>query len=154
MTCFRDVLASLGETGIAERLPWINPSTDKSNIPADKQGAYIQALSISFHLLNMVEENASVQYKRKLVSEHGPQGIRGSWGETFLHWKKQGLSQEQMAGVLPKIHVCPVLTAHPTEAKRVTVLELHRELYLLMVRRENQVWSPIEKEHIRESVMA
>ncbi|TVR47951.1 MAG: phosphoenolpyruvate carboxylase, partial [Planctomycetota bacterium] len=43
-------------------------------------------------------------------------------------------------------------TAHPTEAKRATVLEQHRELYLLLVSRENQMWTPAEQNGIREQV--
>jgi phosphoenolpyruvate carboxylase len=45
-----------------------------------------------------------------------------------------------------------VLTAHPTEAKRAIVLEHHRRLYLLLVKRENQVWTPYEQLAIREEV--
>ena len=43
-----------------------------------------------------------------------------------------------------------VLTAHPTEAKRTIVLEHHRSLYLLLVKRENQVWTPNEQRAIRD----
>ena len=45
-----------------------------------------------------------------------------------------------------------MLTAHPTEAKRLAVLEQHRALYLSMVRRENQMWTPQEQEAIRDEI--
>ena len=45
-----------------------------------------------------------------------------------------------------------MLTAHPTEAKRLAVLEQHRALYSLMVRRENQMWTPQEQEAIRNEI--
>ena len=45
-----------------------------------------------------------------------------------------------------------VLTAHPTEAKRTIVLEHHRNLYLLLVKRENQMWTPYEQRAIREEI--
>ncbi|MBK8802829.1 MAG: phosphoenolpyruvate carboxylase [Fibrobacteres bacterium] len=44
---------------------------------------------------------------------------------------------------MAEISVEPVLTAHPTEAKRATVLEQHRELYLLLVKLENRMWTPV-----------
>ena len=47
----------------------------------------------------------------------------------------------------------PVLTAHPTEAKRPTVLDHHREFYLLLLRRENQMWTPSEQERIRQEII-
>lgn len=46
----------------------------------------------------------------------------------------------------------PVLTAHPTEAKRYMVLEQHRSLYLLLVQLENQMWTPQEQRAIRDSI--
>ncbi len=152
MNCFREVLSSLGEQSLADRLPWLDDQEVSSDLSAEDEGKYIQALSISFQLLNMVEENAAVQYKRQLENQLGTAAIRGSWGETFDQWKKSGHSEEEMAGILPRLRIQPVLTAHPTEAKRVTVLELHRELYLLLVKRENQIWSDTEKEQIGESI--
>ncbi len=50
-------------------------------------------------------------------------------------------------------HVIPVLTAHPTEAKRVTVIELHRELYLLLVKKENTSLSKLEQNEIKEKII-
>ena len=47
-----------------------------------------------------------------------------------------------------------MLTAHPTEAKRATVLEQHRELYLLLVSRENQMWTPQEQAEIDADLRA
>ena len=38
-----------------------------------------------------------------------------------------------------------VLTAHPTEAKRTSVLECHREIYLMLVERENFPRTPLEE---------
>ena len=151
MTCFQEVLASLGEQRLADRLPWIHAQESDLGLTPEEEGKFIQALSISFQLLNMVEENAAVQYKRQLENQQGLASIRGSWGETMAQWKQQGYTEEQIAEVLPRLRIQPVLTAHPTEAKRVTVLELHRELYLLLVKRENQVWSETEREQIRDS---
>ena len=154
MTCFREVLVSLGEEDLAKRLPWSGEGNNTTDLEPEDEGKYIQALSISFQLLNMVEENAAVQYKRQLENQSGTAAIRGSWGETFAQWKDEGHTEEEMAAILPRLRIRPVLTAHPTEAKRVTVLELHRELYLLLVKRENQVWSDSEKEQLRESTKA
>ena len=50
---------------------------------------------------------------------------------------------------MPSIHVQPVLTAHPTEAKRASVLDRHRELYLMLVERENPTSTPMEQESLR-----
>ncbi len=154
MTAFREVLESLGENDLAKTLPWVNDPNHAmpvDSVPADKR---IQALSISFQLLNMVEENAAAQFRRRVEAEVGPEAIRGSWAETFRQWKAQGMDPGQMVDTLSQLHVMPVLTAHPTEAKRVTVLGQHRELYLLLVKRENTVWSPSERQALRNDMKA
>jgi phosphoenolpyruvate carboxylase len=63
-----------------------------------------------------------------------------------------GLTDKQIAKRLNRMRVEPVLTAHPTEAKRATVLEIHREIYKLLVRRENNMWTAAEQRAIREEI--
>ena len=45
-----------------------------------------------------------------------------------------------------------MLTAHPTEAKRSAVLELHRELYVLLFEREYGLWTATELGDMREAI--
>ncbi|MEX2664572.1 phosphoenolpyruvate carboxylase [Candidatus Uabimicrobium amorphum] len=154
MECFQHVLQNLGEDEIAKALPWLcdeNAPVELSNDPCilNKQ---IQAFSIAFQILNLVEENAAVQHRRQVTDSE--KAIRGSWEETFRGWQKQGIEPQQMAELISSLNICPVLTAHPTEAKRITVLEIHRELYLLLVKNENTMWSNLEREAIRREVQA
>ena len=119
---FREVLCSLGENEIASAVPVDGQENTETGIP-QKPGAdekLIQALSISFQLMNLVEENTSVQFRRKLENALGIPAIRGSWGQTFQRLKKLGLEEDQIATLLPKISVTPVLTAHPTEVRCVS----------------------------------
>lgn len=152
MTCFKEVLEDVGEKQIAALLPWVEDHSAPISTENISENKIIQALSISFQLLNMVEENAAVQFRRRLEDNSGASSIRGSWGETIAGWQAQGLDEAEMAEILSKIELRPVLTAHPTEAKRITVLDLHRELYLLLVKNENTAWSKSEKENIREDI--
>lgn len=114
----------------------------------------IRATGMIFQLLNLTEENAAVQFRRRLQDSLGREAIRGSWAETFKKWKDQGIDETQALKLIRKVEVCPVLTAHPTEAKRVTVLEIHRELYLLLVKLENNMWAKSEREEIENEIVA
>ncbi|MCG8374184.1 MAG: phosphoenolpyruvate carboxylase, partial [Balneolales bacterium] len=150
---FSEMLESLGETKLAAVLPWINNHDSlphKNGVPDQK---VIQALSIGFQLLNLVEENNATHYRRKSEFFMGPDSIRGSWAETLNSLKENGYSETQIAEVLGTLNVMPVLTAHPTEAKRVTVLEIHRELYRLLVKRENPNWSPQEQDVLHNEIL-
>ncbi len=145
MELFIEVLQDLGELKIASTLQQlINKEAIDPIAPSDKE-KQIQALSISFQLLNLVEQNAAVQFRRNKINQEGLAAIRGSWSETFAHWKQKGLSQEQMVEVLRRVTVMPVLTAHPTESKRLSVIDLHRDFYLLLVKSETSNWSAAEK---------
>jgi phosphoenolpyruvate carboxylase len=48
--------------------------------------------------------------------------------------------------LLEQLRVRPVITAHPTEAKRVTVLEKHRRIYRRLVDLESPRWTPRERQ--------
>ncbi|MCZ8341806.1 MAG: phosphoenolpyruvate carboxylase [Leptospira sp.] len=111
-----------------------------------------ELLSLCFQLLNMVEENGAAQYRRSVEDQKGLAEIPGLWGQSFKKAREYGLGNSDILSILPTIHCEPVLTAHPTEAKRATVLEYHRNLYLLLVKLENSMWTKYEKESIRDEI--
>ena len=101
----------------------------------------------------MVEQNAAIQQQRSDRSRARPVGDAGAVGAVPPAGRGSRRSTEdQIASALPRMRVELVLTAHPTEAKRTIVLEHHRSLYLLLVKRENQVWTPYEQRAIREEI--
>lgn len=153
MTCFGEVLREQGEDGIAARLPWLAATADVP-VDGDCPERLPQAYSTAFTLLNMIEENAYAQNHRRLAAA-GTLGERsGSWENTFRRLLAAGHEPGTIAETLAAVRVEPVLTAHPTQAKRRTILEHHRELYLLLVQRENQMWTPGEQADIREQIKA
>ncbi len=152
LDAFRDVLVDLGEAEIAAALPW-GDRHDPTSEPNDPD-RLTQALSIAFRLATLSEENAAAQYRRSRESADGPTAISGSWGRILSDLREAGHEPATIAAQLGRIAVEPVLTAHPTEAKRATVLEQHRELYLLLVSRENQMWTPQEQAEIDADLRA
>ena len=144
-----NVLQELGYTELATTLRQKKILTDKIS-----EEDIIQALSIQFQIWNLEEQNDAVQYRRKLENKDGASAIRGSWAETFQRWKQQGLTQQQMIEALRRVEVQPVLTAHPTEAKRQSVIDLHRSFYLLLARKSHQHLTKREQDQIDESLQA
>ena len=150
MTCFVEVLEQLDHKDLAGTLPWMGKRKLRGVQIFSYRG--VQAYSIAFQLLNMVEENASAQSKRLREDKHGLASDPGSWGRALRALSEAGLTDKQIAKRLNRMRVEPVLTAHPTEAKRATVLEIHREIYKLLVRRENNMWTAAEQRAIREEI--
>ena len=153
--CYVQMLSKINEHDI---IPLIksNPK-DLSVIDGNVDTAFIdkaiQSLSIYFQLMTMVEENAATHYRRKKENQKSIASIRGSWAEVFENWKEQQLKEDDMINAISQTTIMPVLTAHPTEAKRVTVIEIHRELYLLLVQRENISLSKLEQNENKEKII-
>ena len=143
--CFIDMLRDLGEEDVIRKLE----GDHDAKADPDKLS---KAFSLYFQLITIVEENAAVQLRRKLENMHGPVRISGLWGRILHDLKKTGHKAEDIAAALPDICIEPVLTAHPTESKRSTVIDQLRAIYLLMVKRENQVWTTNEREQIAEEI--
>jgi phosphoenolpyruvate carboxylase len=136
---------------MAAMIPFDNNQTLVGNAKVSDE-KIAQAIGICFELLNSVEENAATQFRRKTETQLGLESIRGSWGETLNLWKSKGIKEQEIIALLPKINVMPVLTAHPSEAKRLTVLDIHRELYILLVKNENPLWSISERAVIKQEI--
>ncbi len=146
-SCFIEMLKEQGESETAVHLEGVK--TD--NADPDK---LTRAFSIYFQLISIAEENAAVQLRRKLEKDHGLERISGLWGRTLTDLAKNNVSEKEILEILPKVRIEPVLTAHPTESKRSTVIDQLRAIYMLMVKRENPIWTENEKKRIRDEVIA
>ncbi|MEM9389594.1 MAG: phosphoenolpyruvate carboxylase, partial [Bacteroidota bacterium] len=147
LIALKEVLIENGEEKMANQIPWINELK-----PFDASAftlKHIQLYSIVFQLVNTVEVNAAVQQRRQKETSESLSSVHGLWANSFKTLKDHGVTDADLAEHLSLIQVEPVLTAHPTEAKRATVLEHHRQLYLLLVSRENEMYTEKELENIR-----
>ncbi len=146
--CFREVLVEIGESALAE----IFSSTGELQPPKTLPPRGGQAISIYFQLLNLVEENTAQQVMRIRENESGIAREPGLWGYYLKKLQDDGVAAKKILQRIRKHRVEPVLTGHPTEAKRWTVLDQHRELYVQMVQLENQMFTKGERELIREQI--
>lgn len=152
LQCFQDVLEETGSFEVAGLLPWLPGEHPVQTLPDSNRA--IQALSIAFQLLNQVEENAAAQVRRAVEGQQGPALERGLWGQVLKQLLQEGWEFSGLAKGLGDLRIEPVFTAHPTEAKRATVLEHYRHLYLLLVKKENRLWTDFERQAIRSEVKA
>ncbi len=147
--CLGDALKGLGEDKLLPYLPWSDQEVPDEAPPEGIQQLY----SIGFQLLNMVEERVAAAIRREREKELGATSIRGLWPQALRDMQNIGLSPEQILSVLADVDVQPVLTAHPTEAKRASVRERHRALYDELVRYEFPKFTNREKRRIRDRIV-
>ncbi|MCZ2127618.1 MAG: phosphoenolpyruvate carboxylase [Anaerolineales bacterium] len=93
-----------------------------SQLSAADSRVVASAFAAYFDLVNLAEENHRVQLLRQRESEAFPQPSAESIGEAIALLKQRGVSSAQMAALLDSLSIELVLTAHPTEARRRTIL--------------------------------
>src|SRR6266542_3865982 len=106
-----------GDAGAATRLAEAGTS-----LPVETARATASAFAVYFDLVNLAEEGHRIQALRARELASHPAPIAESIGEAVGLLKARGFTSQQMAALLGRLQVELVLTAHPTEAKRRTVL--------------------------------
>lgn len=131
------------------RQPEIEPVIrGESTVPVSSRDLLmrsLQAFGIWFQLLNVAEENSAMRRRRAFESELGEHQVTNSFAAAIKQFKDADIGEKTLQSFFNSLDICPVLTAHPTEAKRVTVLEIHRRIYLLLVDLESPRWTQRER---------
>ncbi len=83
----------------------------------------LRAYTVLFQLLNTVEQKEIVRVNRERQMQATgvprPESIR----DAVFRLKESGMTAEQMRELLYRLDICPTITAHPTEARRRSVLD-------------------------------
>ncbi len=89
----------------------------------------VRAFAIYFNLVNIAEEAYHHQDRRRQVRAGG-RLWRGSFDDTVQQFRDDGMGREELQTLLDRLIYMPVITAHPTEAKRRTLMELQRRIFV------------------------
>jgi phosphoenolpyruvate carboxylase len=125
-----------------------------AGMPAVLLAKTLQAQGIWFQLLAIAEQNRDMRNRRELERERGYGQLRGTFAGVFAAAAREGISGAEIREVLGTLHVRPVITAHPTEAKRVTVMERQRRIYLKLLELESPRWTDRERDELIQALRA
>lgn len=89
----------------------------------------VRAFSTYFSLVNIAEEAFQHQERRDRVRSDEPLW-NGSFDATFIEFKKQNLTADQVQELINQTSYIPVFTAHPTESKRRTIMLALRRIFI------------------------
>jgi phosphoenolpyruvate carboxylase len=129
-----------------EILPYFKGEASVPDADPDVLLNLLEAWGIWFQLLNIAEENAGMRRRRHMEKVAGLEKVPGTFAHVFAEAKTAGISAEDIQSLITQARIRPTITAHPTEAKRVTVLEIHRRIYVLLYRLEAERWTLRERE--------
>lgn len=149
----RGILLDLWRRVLERRAPhvakWFDNGPNISIPTNDDAIPYLQALTTWFQLQRIADENIAIRNRRRAETIEGPEGVEASFAEFFA---TTSADAEKIADHAKRLSVGPTITAHPTEAKRVTVLEIHRRIYRHLTRLETQRWTPRERDDIHQEI--
>jgi phosphoenolpyruvate carboxylase len=154
-TCFAELLDELGEGHLAKVMPWGEAASkaDEQPLSTTKEtDRELQVMAIAYHLLNLVEEDAVILARHSREQISGILYEPGLWGHALKTLVEQGMDVKQIAERIENINMEVVLTAHPTEAKRPSVLRHHRALYDTYSQLSTCAWSKQGREEFNQSI--
>lgn len=107
----------------------------------------IRAFNSYYFLANLAEEQHNHRVRRQQVAA-GKGLWWGSFEDTFRRLRERGLGLDEVADLLTRIRYTPVFTAHPTEAKRQTILEALRRIFVECEHLDQEALSELQREEV------
>ena len=98
----------------------------------------IRAFTYFSHLANLAEDRH--QIRRATEADRAGVAEEGSLGTALARIRKAGVSSEAVVESLARSYVSPVLTAHPTEVQRKSILDAERAIAQLLTARDEIGW--------------
>ncbi len=112
----------------------------------------VRAFSTYFQLVNLAEEKARVRSLRRRARMRGRAPLEDTFAEAVARVARAGVTAAEMDAAMARLAISPVLTAHPTEARRRTVLVALRRAYASLDRLDDPRLTPAEDAEIRRSL--
>jgi len=140
------------EIDFTDSIPWREKQVVQRPMDTEGMASMAQLQAVCFEILNIVEERTATVVRQRRRRDFGIAAERGMWGSVIASLHEAGFSQEQVIKALKEIKVTPVLTAHPTEAKRHTVRERHLAIYKDLVRWDRSLDDPLSLSSVMNSI--
>ena len=118
---------------------------DISSFSPEMLARALQVQGIWFQLVSIAEQNAAMRRRRHVERDEGRSALGGSFAKVLADAKTGGIKAPQIHDLLKTLRIRPTITAHPTEGKRVTVLEKLRRIYLVLRELELPRWTERER---------
>jgi len=104
------------------------------NLSSDQTVSVIRAFSYFSHLANIAEDRHHV--RRRRLHERAGRRQEGSLEVSFERLHRAGLRAADIAAALRQAYIAPVLTAHPTEVQRRSILDAERAIAVYVGERD------------------
>ena len=104
-------------------------------LTGDQTVSVIRAFTYFSHLANLAEDRHHI--RRRAVHERAGSAQEGSIEVALARLRWAGIAPRTVAQTLATSYVAPVLTAHPTEVQRKSILDAERDIARLLTERDD-----------------
>jgi phosphoenolpyruvate carboxylase len=112
----------------------------------------IRAFSIYFHLINVAELNHRIRRRREYQLQENESGQPSSIENAILSFKDNNVNEDVIQKVLNTLSLELVITAHPTEATKRSVLEIQKRIANILKNLDNPLLSKKERKSLEEEL--
>ncbi|GKS93903.1 phosphoenolpyruvate carboxylase [Acidovorax sp. SUPP2825] len=102
-------------------------------LSGDQTVSVIRAFTYFSHLANLAEDRHHI--RRRTVHERAGSAQEGSIEVALARMRWAGIAPRTISQTLARSYVAPVLTAHPTEVQRKSILDAERDIAQLLAER-------------------
>lgn len=107
----------------------------------------LRLTTIFFHLVNSLEQHEIIRINRERAKTIDTENPRPeSIADALKFFKKNGYSYEDALDIFKKLDIQPTITAHPTEARRRSILHKQENITEMIGELEKDDFTPNEKE--------
>ena len=103
-------------------------------LPGDRAVSVIRAFTYFSHLANLAEDRHHI--RRRAIHERAGHTQEGSIDVALQRLRWAGITPGAISKTLAHSYVSPVLTAHPTEVQRKSILDAERDIAHLLTERD------------------
>ena len=105
------------------------------SLSGDQTVSVIRAFTYFSHLANLAEDRHHI--RRRIIHERAGDTQEGSIEVALSRLRWAGIAPQTIADTLARSFVSPVLTAHPTEVQRKSILDAERGIAQLLTARDD-----------------
>lgn len=120
------------------------------SVPSSLRNDTIHAFSVYFQLVNLAEQNHRL--RRHRAYDVGKIAVRGTFAEAIETLQERALGAKDVERLLEEVGIELILTAHPTEALRRTVLAKHSKIATYLEAMDDPRKTPRELSDFRERI--
>nr|WP_077624305.1 phosphoenolpyruvate carboxylase [Sediminibacillus massiliensis] len=123
-----------------------------ANLEQPVRQQVIRAFSVYFHLINAAEQNHRIRRRREYQLQEEEVSQPGSIESAVSSLKDKHVNEESIQKVLDALSLELIITAHPTESTKHSVLEIQKQIANILKQLDQPILTKKERKELEEGL--